>query len=102
MAGAAAFSRTVWIKPKSRGAIPICLALPSIITAKAKQNKTKQKKLHEMINTATQSNLAIHAFVVGQMLCIWSFMAYFKTITRDMIVRHVGSNRISDRWIKDI
>lgn len=40
-----------------------------------------------MINTATQSNLAIHAFVVGQMLCIWSFMAYFKTITRDMIVR---------------
>lgn len=55
-----------------------------------------------MINTATQSNLAMHAFVVGQMLCIWSFMAYFKTITRDMIVRHVGSNRISDRWIKDI
>lgn len=34
LAGATAFSRTAWIKPKSRGTIPIHLALPSIITAK--------------------------------------------------------------------
>lgn len=49
-----------------------------------------------MINTATQIVGPLQAFVVG------SFMAYFKTITRDMIVRQVGSNRISDGWIKVI
>lgn len=38
LAGAAAFSRTIWIKPKSRGALPIHLALPPIITAKKKHN----------------------------------------------------------------
>lgn len=34
LAGAAAFSCTIWIKPKSRGALPVRLALPPIITAK--------------------------------------------------------------------
>lgn len=34
LAGAAAFSSTIWIKPKSRGALPVRLALPTIITAR--------------------------------------------------------------------
>ena len=93
LAAAAAFSRTIWIKPKSRGALPVCLAFPTVITAKRKKKNTA---LHKMINTATQIVGPLQAFVVG------SFMAYFKTITRDMIVRQVGSNRISDGWIKVI
>lgn len=37
LAAAAAFSRTIWIKPKSRGALPVCLAFPTVITAKRKK-----------------------------------------------------------------
>lgn len=44
----------------------------------------------------------LQAFVVGQMRRSWRFMAYFNTITRDMIVRQAGSNRILYRWIKDL
>lgn len=48
LADAAAFSRTSWIKPKSWGALPICLAFPPIITAQ------KNTTLHKMINSANQ------------------------------------------------
>lgn len=44
LAGAAAFSHTIWIKPKSRRALPIRLALPAIVTAKIKQKQTKKRK----------------------------------------------------------
>lgn len=37
LAAAAAFSRTIWIKPKSRGALPVCLAFPTVITAKKRK-----------------------------------------------------------------
>lgn len=93
LAGAAALSCPIWIKPKSRGTLSIHLALPPIITAR------KHTPLHKMINSSTQIIWHVQAFVVGHSL---SFMAYFKTITRDMIVRQAGSKRISDRWIKDI
>jgi len=66
LAGAAALSCTIWIKPKSRRALPICLAFPPIITAKGNK-KEQNTTLHEMKNIATQNNP--QAFVVGQMLC---------------------------------
>lgn len=58
LAGAAAFSRTIWIKPKSRRALPIRLAFPSIITA----NKT-----WHFINDkhCTSNNLASTSFCSG-------------------------------------
>lgn len=37
LAAAAAFSHAIWIKPKSRGALPVCLAFPTVITAKKKK-----------------------------------------------------------------
>lgn len=43
LAGTAAFSHTIWIKPKSRRALPIRLALPPIVTAKIKQKQNKKK-----------------------------------------------------------
>lgn len=42
LAGAAAFSSTIWIKPKSRGALSISLALPPIITAKKTRHFIKR------------------------------------------------------------
>lgn len=66
LAGAAAFSRTIWIKPESRRALPICLAFPPIITAKGnkKKRETKIATLYKMINTALQNYP--EAFVVRE------------------------------------
>lgn len=56
-----------------------------------------------MINTGAHTVELLRAFVVGgECFAAESFTAYFKTRTRDMIVRQAGSNRISDGWIKDI
>lgn len=55
-----------------------------------------------MMNTATQIIQPPQAFVVGQRFAVGASWHNLKNITRDMIVRQAGSNRISDGWIKDI
>lgn len=81
LAAAAAFSRAIRIKPKSRGALPIRLALPPVIAAK--KHDTSWHDKHDDTNHL----FSILKVLVGGLLYNLRLMAQFKSTTVNRTVR---------------
>lgn len=81
LAAAAAFSRAIRIKPKSRGALPIRLALPPVIAAK--KHDTSWHDKHDDTNHL----FSILKVLVGGLLYNSRLMAQFKSTTVNRTVR---------------